>query len=203
MFILITGGSCAGKSTFASDLCKRILEEGLRCQILSTDLFYREPPQGQPLEEVNFDAPESMDLEEMERVTLSVLSEEKTAFTAFEFRTHRRSLDFFTKRADVVILEGIFSFYHRPLFERSALKVYIETPDSLRYKRRMDHYTGRLGQHREFVDYKYYQQAEPFYRNHISGMKESADLLVPGNGEWTADLETALERISALKIACS
>lgn len=189
MLILITGGSCAGKSTFAGELAECIMKNGRSCQVLSTDLFYREPPAGQPLDEVNFDSPGTVDMEEMERVILSLMDKDRTRFQGFTFQSHRRSRELDLPGTDTVILEGIFAFHHPRLLDLAGMKIYIETPDSLRYKRRLDLYSGRLGQSREFIDFKYFQQAEPFYREEIREMKDQADRVISGEGDWSQELK--------------
>lgn len=195
MLILITGGSCSGKSTFAKKLAGVLENSGRSCRVLTTDLFYHEPEEGLPLREVNFDSFEQMDLSEMHRVTFSLLNENQTIFSGFDFRTHQRSLELQSKRVDTVILEGLFALSLPELMDLCNLKIYIDVADSLRYERRLKYYSEVLKQDRELIDYKYFRQAEPFFQETIRKMKDKVDLLVPGARDNSPSLNMVMEMI--------
>jgi len=195
MLILIGGGSCAGKSTFASHLERAVIEKGSTCLKLSTDLFYKELPYGTSLKKHNFDDLTNVDLPLMEGVVKEV-QESKVAFNAFDFQSHSRTLKREEGPVEVVILEGIMAFSSQSLFQNAALTVFIDTPEKLRYQRRYQFYSRVLGHSPEFIRYKFYDQAEPFYQNHIDCFKGKVDKILSGVEEWEDEsIKNLLQRL--------
>ena len=61
MLILIGGGSCAGKTTFAAQLYVAFAARGVKSQALSTDLFYKELSSDETIRQHDFDSEEGID----------------------------------------------------------------------------------------------------------------------------------------------
>ena len=193
MLILVSGGSCAGKSTFAAQLNRTLISEGLSGGTVSTDLFYHDLPADTPLERHNFDSEDSVDSHMMLNVC-SRYASGTAPFPVFDFRTHKRSGIMEIPPLSVLILEGIFSLSFPQITALPSLKVFINTGDSERYKRRLAFYSETLGHSREFIDYKFFKQAEPYYRKAIEPWQYKADLAVSGE----KDFGPAVSRISEL-----
>lgn len=180
MLLLVSGASQAGKSFFSSLLARSLEESGISALVLSTDMFYRNIPPQTNLREHNFDSLGSLESDYMIASCEKILQGRSLEIETFEFKTHRRSGKMHVETCDVLIVEGIFALCYDPLKELAALKIFIDTDEALCKKRRFERYSHVLGQSDEFIAYKYYSQAKPFFDGMILPAKKSADHILDG-----------------------
>lgn len=194
MLIMITGGSCAGKTTLAEVIKAKLLGKGISCATLSTDLFYRELPFGTMPREHNFDSLEAIDMPLLQSFCQNG-GKSPFVFTAFDYRTHSRTREMIIPAADVVILEGIFSLASEKLQELASCSIFVDAPVEVRYRRRLDRYTKQLGHSKEMVDFKFYRQAELFFERHVKPVKESCDFVISGTAQFEEEAEKLIPLI--------
>ncbi len=194
MLILVTGGSCSGKSTFAETLKEMILRKGHSCQVISTDYFYKDIQAECLLREHNFDSPDEIDQELLDTFCKTAGTED-FSFIAFEYSTHRRSHLLTIPISEIIILEGIFALAFERVRTLADFTIYIECDDDVRYFRRKQRYEEELGHSREMVDYKYFEQAEPWFRKEILPWRGNTDLLISGENHFKNNWNEILKRI--------
>ena len=166
MIVLVGGGSCAGKTTFSNKLNTYLNLNGISSYTVSTDIFYKDIPPSVSLKEYNFDSEENFDTEILHQILLNY----KTGisdFKIFEFKTHKKSGKLNIPPVSILIIEGIFAFSFINLITDKLLKIYIKTENSVRYKRRVNLYLNKLKHSLEFINMKYYLQAEPHFIKNI------------------------------------
>lgn len=188
LLILVSGGSCAGKSTFSSLLAKALRERGLRAQTVSTDLFYRGIPEGVSKREYDFDSEQNVDREALFELCTS-FSEGYQSESLFDFSTHSRTRSVELPALEVLILEGIFALSFEEITSLPSLRLYIDTDQPERYRRRSRIYSERLGHSRELIDHKFFSQAEPYHKSHIEPKRELAELIIPGDRSYDPYIE--------------
>ncbi len=193
MLILISGGSCAGKTTFSAALHEALNQHGVHSLALSTDLFYTDIPAGEPLREHDFDAEQSVDAGLMHRICSSYESG-ISSFPVFEFRTHARSGMLEVPPVPVLLLEGIFALSFPSITALPSLKICIRTEAAERYRRRHEFYSHTLGHTDEFIDFKFYEQAEPYYQASIAPWEHRADIVLSGEDDFGPGIEDILRR---------
>jgi len=191
--MLISGGSCAGKTTFAAQLHKALVSQGIQSQVISTDLFYRDLPAGRSIRQHNFDAEESVDSNLMREICRNYHSG-IPPFQVFDFTTHSRSAMLAMHPLSVLIVEGIFALSFPSITALPSLKIFIRTSDDKRYSRRVHVYTEKLGHSKEFIDFKFFQQAEPYYKSSIEPWQSKADLVVSGEEDFAPAIDALLEQ---------
>jgi len=196
MLILICGGSCAGKSRFALRL-KKSLSEAAPVVILSTDMFYTEIPPHTNLREHNFDTPGSVDIAYMIECCAKILSRQSVDIHTFEFKTHSRSGSMHVPVCDVLILEGIFAFYSEEIRNLASLRIFIDTGEQVRHQRRYQHYSQKLGQSDEFIEFKIRTQEKPLFDSVIMPSKNEADLIISGERPFDKAIKCVRAFISA------
>jgi len=168
MVILICGGSCSGKSVFASLFQNAV--------ILPQDHFYYSKSQ---MKSDNYDVPESIDIAECAEAA-KILSEGKSVtIPVYDMKiSDRVGTQTITPKPDTkfVVVEGIFTF-HEPLRELGDLKIFIDTPTEIRVARRMlrDEEKGRS----EIDTLSWSITVEKYHRQHVEPMKKFADLIIP------------------------
>lgn len=172
--VLITGGSCSGKSEFS-----KWFSDGLT---VSLDSFYK------PLNKIpkdaegnyNFDVPESIDIKECAEA-VKLLSEGKPAkIPLYNMKLNDRT-GVETLRCTVstkfIVVEGLFAF-HSPLLELGDMKVFIDTPTETRIARRIIRDIERKGKSKIEI-MKDFITAETHYQKYVEPTRKYADLIIP------------------------
>lgn len=173
MVVLICGGSCSGKSVFASLFQNAV--------ILPQDHFYLPKGKMKPDEKgkYNFDVPESIDITECAQAA-KLLTEGKSAtIPVYDMKiSDRTGKQIISPRSTdkFVVVEGIFTF-NSPLRELGGLKIFIDTPTEIRVARRMlrDEEKGRS----EIDTLAWSMTVEKYHRLYVEPMKKYADLIIP------------------------
>ena len=185
----IAGGSGSGKSTLARALAGSFGPE--QVQLVYQDMYYRDRP-GVPLEErrqVNYDHPDAFD-EQLLLAHLSALrAGEAIEQPVYDFATHARAAR--TVRvppARVVILEGILVLALDPVRAALDLKLFVDTPDDIRFLRRLRRDVEERGRTIDSVIAQYLSTVRPMHHAFVEPSRRHADLIVPEGGENTAAL---------------
>lgn len=172
--ILIAGGSCSGKSVFAT-LFKHAV-------VVSLDHFYL--PQSQmPRDDdgsINFDCPEGLDLAWCKKAALDLANGHDTEIPVYDMvtadRTDKTQILSASSETKFIVIEGLFVL-HEPLLSIGSLKIYIDTPTELRVARRMirDQIKGRTS----METLKWSIKVEHNHALHVEPTKEFADIIIP------------------------
>ena len=134
----IAGGTGSGKSSLALDLARIVGSD--RVQVLSLDSYYRSQAQLTPAERagVNYDHPDALDVSLLIEHLATLQSGLPTEIPTYDFATHERAVK--TERAaprEFVVVEGILTLYFSDLRGRFGYSVFVDTPDALRFERRL------------------------------------------------------------------
>jgi len=173
--ILVCGGSCSGKSSFAK-LFKHAL-------VLSMDHFYVGKDQMVADEKGNydFDAPESVDIVGCAEAVKELAERKTVTIPVYDMKTSDRVG---TQKVEVppdtelIVVEGIFSFYS-PLRETSELRIFLDTPMEVRVARRMLRDTEKGRSNIDTLTWSVV--VEKNHAKYIEPMKEFASLVIPFN----------------------
>src|SRR5207302_1236514 len=146
MIIGICGGTGSGKTTVAN----RILETVSADEVvfIQQDLYYRDL-KDMPLDyrnAANFDHPDAVDNELLINHLKKLNAGESVELPIYDFRTHTRMPA--TTRVEskpIVIVEAILIFAEARLLEQMDIKVFVDTPDDIRFipRRRSAPHRGR------------------------------------------------------------
>lgn len=172
--ILITGGSCSGKSEFTKFFKNAC--------ILHLDSFYKhlkDIPKDS-LGNLDFDRPDAIDLEEAATAIKELIQNKSTKIPLYDMKINDRS-GFETisleKNTKYVIVEGLFAFYP-PLGNLGDMKIFLDTPGEIRVARRMIRDVKRKGLSKPEILLQF-TVAEKNYQKFVEPMKEKADIVIP------------------------
>lgn len=192
MLIGIAGPSGSGKTALA-----RKLEAALpgETSIVSLDSYYRELSH-LSLDErthVNFDHPDSLDwplfLDHLDRIGRG----EAIPEPVYRFDQHNRAPDVtWVEPADWVLIEGILVLHREDVRARLELKVYVETPDELCLRRRIDRDTAERGRTTESVHWQYARTVRPMAAEFVWPQRHVADVTVSGQEPFDASVARVL-----------
>jgi uridine kinase len=183
MIIGISGGTGSGKTTVAN----RILESVSADEVvfIQQDLYYRNL-KDMPLDyrnAANFDHPDALDNDLLINHLKKLKSGEPVELPIYDFRTHSRMPA--TTRIQskpIVILEGILIFAEPRLREQLDIKVFVDTPDDIRFIRRLRRDIAERGRTLDSVIEQYIATVRPMHIQFIEPSKRYADVIIPEGG---------------------
>ena len=183
MIIGISGGTGSGKTTVAN----RILESVSASEVvfIQQDSYYRNV-NDLPLDYrgvANFDHPDALDNELLLNHLRRLKSGEPIDLPLYDFKTNSRLSD--TRRVEpkpIVILEGILIFAEPRLLEQMDIKVFVDTPDDIRFIRRLRRDLAERGRTVESVIEQYMGTVRPMHMQFVEPSKRHADVIIPEGG---------------------
>lgn len=101
----------------------------------------------------------------------------------YDFRTHTRLPA--TTRVDpkpIVIVEGILIFAEPRLLEQMDIKVFVDTPDDIRFIRRLRRDLAERGRTIDSVIEQYVATVRPMHIQFVESSKRFADVIIPEGG---------------------
>jgi uridine kinase len=183
MIIGISGGTGSGKTTVANRILASV--SASECLFIQQDLYYRNL-KDMPLDyrnQANFDHPDALDNELLINHLKRLRAGEPVELPIYDFRTHTRLPD--TTRINpkpIVIVEGILIFAEPRLLEQMDLKVFVDTPEDIRFIRRLRRDIAERGRTLDSVIDQYLATVRPMHMQFVEPSKRFADVIIPEGG---------------------
>jgi len=198
VFILgVAGGSCSGKTTLT-----RYLQElfGSDANVLAQDSFYID--QSHKFDKdggsVNFDHPSSIDFPLMGNCIKDLKKNLDVDIPIYDFSTHKRET--FSQKVQarhLVIIDGTLILSQNEVRKQLDHSFYIDTPEAVRFNRRLERDTQERGRTEKGVKDQFYKQVKPMHDEWVEPSKNFATHIFPGDMEFLKDpaLVRVLENI--------
>lgn len=179
--IAIAGGSGSGKTFFAEALHKRLGTE--KATLIYQDNYYKD--QSHKFDHdggaVNFDHPEAIDFNLLNKQLNKLKTNQTIQVPIYEFATHKRlEKTIEVAPTPVIIIDGILILTQEELRETFDISVYIETPEEIRFQRRMNRDIHERGRSKEGVIAQFEKQVKPMHNEFVEPSKEYADFINSG-----------------------
>ena len=183
LIIGICGGTGSGKTTVAN----RILESVSASEVvfIQQDSYYRNISD-LPLDYrhiANFDHPDALDNDLLVNHVRRLKSGEAVELPLYDFRTSMRMNE--TRHVEpkpIVIVEGILIYSEPRLLEQMDIKVFVDTPDDIRFIRRLRRDLAERGRTVESVIEQYIATVRPMHMQFVEPSKRHADVIIPEGG---------------------
>ena len=181
----IAGGTASGKTTVASRLYEETKKYG-SVNVIRIDDYYKDQS-NLSLEErrkTNFDHPSAYDKD----LLVKHLNDLKKGISinkpTYDFTISTRS-DIVEKiePCNVIIVEGIMAFAIPELRDMYDIKIFVDTPDDIRFIRRLSRDIEKRGRTVDNVINQYLSTVRPMHLTFVEPSKVYADLIVPIGGE--------------------
>ena len=182
MIMGISGGSGSGKTT----IVRKISETVPDFVVIPQDNYYRsaEFMSNSNITAFNFDHPAAFDTELLVAHLKALRAGQTIQMPQYDFVHHRRSEHTVeVAPLKLVVLEGIMIYFDKAVRDLIDLKLYVDTPDDIRFIRRMQRDIGERGRTMESVITQYLAVARPGHYEFIEPTKAYADLIVPEGGK--------------------
>lgn len=183
MVIGICGGTGSGKTTVANRLLAAVGTEEVI--FLAQDSYYRDLAD-MPLDfrqKINFDHPEAFDSDLLVEHVQALKAGRTVELPVYDFKTHTRSPQtLVTKPKPIIIIEGILVFADPRLLGEMDIKVFVDTPDDIRFIRRLRRDVAERGRTPESVIEQYLATVRPMHMQFVEPSKRCADVIIPEGG---------------------
>jgi uridine kinase len=183
MIIGICGGTGSGKTTVAN----RILESVNAGDVafIQQDSYYRNL-KDLPLDYrqvVNFDHPDAVDNDLLVHHIRKLKAGGSVELPLYDFKTHTRLNEtVLIEPKPIVIVEGILIFVDPRLLEQMDIKVFVDTPDDIRFIRRLKRDIAERGRTIDSVIEQYLATVRPMHMQFVEPSKRYADVIIPEGG---------------------
>lgn len=195
----VAGGSGSGKTFFAKALQAAL--GGDKCEIISQDNFYIDQSKNFDFDggSVNFDHPDSIDFELLTQQIFELKRGQQVQIPIYDFVTHSRKVEtVLIQPKPLVIIDGILIFH--PLKLRNVFDdmVFFDTPEDLRFQRRLERDIKERGRAPEGVRNQFLKQVKPMHDQFVEPSKAHALSVVKEIEEFDAVLANYCAKMRAL-----
>ena len=177
----ICGGSGSGKTT----IVRKISELVSDFVFVPQDSYYKSAEfiSNSNITAFNFDHPDAFDNDLIIEQLTALKNGEGIDLPTYDFVHHRRTEE--TVRLSpkkVVIFEGIMVFTNKAVRDLIDLKIFVDTPDDIRFIRRLIRDIKERGRTLDSVVDQYMNVVRPGHYEFIEPTKIYADIIIPEGG---------------------
>ncbi|MFN0203457.1 MAG: uridine kinase [Bacteroidia bacterium] len=197
MYIVgICGGSASGKTYLLRQLLKHF--DRNQMSLISLDNYYKDWEEQTPDEEghVNFDHPDSLDLERFEQDVRRLMNGETIEIKEYTFNNPKKTARTFRyEPTPLIILEGILVFHHKPVADLMDLRIFIDAEDYLRLSRRLLRDVRERNYSFEETIRDYHKFVAPMYRQFVEPTKNDCHIIIPNHKNTHDNMKAAVEMV--------
>lgn len=195
----VAGGSGSGKTFFARALQKALTQT--HCELVYQDNFYIDQSHRFDFDggSVNFDHPSSIDFDLLARHLRTLKSGAPVEIPIYDFATHKRRRETLPiAPRKVVIVDGILIFHASQVRELFDEMVFFETPEEIRFSRRLERDVNERGRTPEGVRNQFLNQVKPMHDEFVEPSKAHASTIIRDVGSFQSILDDYIRKLRAL-----
>tara|TARA_B110000027_G_scaffold80101_1_gene85303 strand:+ start:5333 stop:5959 length:627 start_codon:yes stop_codon:yes gene_type:complete len=196
LIIGIAGGSGSGKTYFANQLIRHFSKHQIGQ--VSLDNYYL-PLDAQVKDEQgveNFDLPEAIDHHRLYCDLIKLKSGMPIELNEYHFNQKAvKAKKLIIKPSPVILIEGLFTFYYPQLSKLLDLKIFLEAPEDIMLKRRLERDSHHRGYALNEIIYQFEKHVLPAYKKYILPLKSQADILISNHHGFEESLALICEDI--------
>ena len=182
----VSGGSGSGKTTFARLLRDQVGHEN--CEILLQDSYYFDQSKNFKGDgSINYDHPSAIDFSLLSLHLELIKEGQDIQVPEYCFKTHKRLQQFTEMKVKpIVIVDGILILSQPRVRENFSHCVFIDTPEDVRFERRLVRDVSERGRTKEGVEKQFNETVKPMHDQFVEPSKKYAQHVYLG----TSDLLT-------------
>ncbi len=195
----VAGGSGSGKTYFARHL--QAMLGPSYCEIIYQDNFYID--QSKKFDHdggsVNFDHPDALEFSLLAEHLQDLKRGAQVQIPIYDFVSHSRKAETLViKPTPIILVDGILIFHAPEVRDQLDDLVFFDTPEDLRFQRRLERDVQERGRKPEGVRQQFLQQVKPMHDLYVQPSRIYAHTLVKEIHEFPEVLEAYRFKLSAL-----
>jgi len=193
----ICGGTGSGKTT----IVRKISELVSDFVFIPQDNYYKsaEYISNANITAFNFDHPDAFDNDLLIEHLTALKKGESIEMPTYDFVHHRRTQETVHMAPQKVILfEGIMIFTNKAVRDLIDLKIFVDTPDDIRFIRRLIRDIKERGRTLDSVVEQYLTVVRPGHYEFIEPTKSFADIIIPEGGANERALDVLVTFINSV-----
>jgi uridine kinase len=196
----ICGGSGSGKTT----IVRKISEVITDFAFIPQDSYYKSASfiSNSNITAFNFDHPDAFDNALLIEHLDALKAGRSVEMPTYDFvRNVRTEEKVHVGASRLVIFEGIMIFTNKDVRDRIDLKIFVDTPDDIRFIRRLTRDIKERGRTVDSVIEQYLNVVRPGHYQFIEPTKQYADIIIPEGGENERALDVLVGFINSIRAA--
>ena len=199
ILIGIAGGTGSGKTSIANYLLKKFGSDQLI--VIEQDSYYKNNSALSIDErnQQNFDHPDAIDIELFNKQLVSLLGGKSVKIPIYDFSIHnRRNQRQFVRPCRIIVIEGILTLYFDSLRKLMNIKVFVDTPDNIRFTRRLSRDVKERGRTIKSVTNQYEKTVKPMYDQFVKPSRDLADIIITDGVQNKEAIDALMSNINVL-----
>jgi uridine kinase len=199
ILIGIAGGTGSGKTSIANYLLKKFGSDQLI--VIEQDSYYKNNSALSIDErnQQNFDHPDAIDIELFNKQLVSLLGGKSVEIPIYDFSIHnRRNQRQFVRPCRIIVIEGILTLYFDSLRKLMNIKVFVDTPDNIRFTRRISRDVKERGRTIKSVTNQYEKTVKPMYDQFVKPSRDLADIIITDGVQNKEAIDALMYNINVL-----
>ncbi|KAK5974998.1 hypothetical protein GCK32_011448 [Trichostrongylus colubriformis] len=199
----VSGGPTSGKTSVIERIMDRFREfdEARSEQVItiSMESFYKELTEEEQVRaeagEYDFDHPAAFDFDKLAE-TISLLEQGHTVtIPRYDYLTSKSDGTICLEPADVIIIEGILTFYDERIREKFTIKLFVDADADVRLARRVKRDTVYRKRPLSMVLSQYTNLVKPAFEEFCQPTMKYADVIIPRGGENDVAIDLIVQHI--------
>jgi len=196
MIIGICGGTGSGKTTLACRIIETVGRENVI--LVEQDSYYRDLAD-MPLDarhQANFDHLDAFDNGMLVNHLKRLKQGQPIEMPIYDYKNHVRSDETtHLEPKPVIIVEGILIFAEPRVLDLLDVRIFVDTPDDIRFIRRLQRDIVERGRTVESVIAQYYATVRPMHQEFVEPSKRHADIIIPEGAKTEIGIEFISSKI--------
>ena len=193
----IAGGTASGKTTITNKIYEESKKYGT-VNVIRVDDYYKiltHLPFTER-EKVNFDHPNAYDVDLLVSHLKDLKNGKSIEKPTYDFTIHDRSnIVEVIQPSNVIIVEGIMPLAIQEIRDMCDIKIFVDTPDDIRFIRRLKRDVTKRGRTVEAVINQYLTTVRPMHYTFVEPSKVHANLIIPIGAENTIAIDIITTKI--------
>ena len=200
VIIGIAGGSASGKTTIARKIIETF-ENTNSITIIKEDDYYNDQSNMsfEERKKTNYDHPLAFDHELMRFQLLELMNNRIIEKPTYDYTTHNRStVTEIVEPKDVIIVEGLFVLEEKEIRDLLDIKVFVDTPNDVRFIRRLVRDINERGRVLENIIEQWLTTVRVMHEEFIEPSKKYADVIIPEGGGNSVGIDLLITKINSI-----